>query len=331
MRGLVIFSLLLLTIPSAYAYDGIFKILNERYLENASDLPQSNNLKPDEIIAPGWDWFEKNCEGDTQRNCVYGWLDIVGFRNSIRNGNTYSIKGDPAESAIIQYKTHVRINGRYLFGGWNYELQKSISDGILTAKLTATAILYQIDQSGYISYANESRTFYDSEPAPKQYPELSQPKVIITQYYNSLYENIGIKILGGNYTKISFDYRDKHAVRYFQILHVENNSKGLVYGNLTELDQWRIEGTNISRFYNEILLDGNLSKMDISEFDIRVYNAFSCMKADPANFTIQRAEFAPQKSMNGLLIAVVGMVSTFTIGSLYLFNRSVSKWNIRLF
>ncbi len=324
----------LMSTPYAHAapqYDGIFSILNEHYVENISDLPPATNVSPDKTLNPGGDWFEEHCTGDTQNNCVYGWLDIIEFRGSVRNGDTYYIRGDPADSAVVQYQTYVRINGRYLFGGWKYDLQKYVSNGILTAKLTATAILYQIDQSGYVSYANETRTFYDSEPAPEQYPELSESKVIITQYNNSLYENIGIKILGDNYTKISFDYRDKHATRTLRILHAENNSKGIVYGNITELEQWKIEGAGISRFYNEILIDGNLSKMAINELDIRVYNPYTSKKADPNNFTIERVEFAPQRVMNGLLIAVIGMVSTFSIGTLYLFNRTVYRWNIRLF
>ena len=146
-----------------------------------------------------------------------------------------------------------------------------------------------------------------------------------------MYENVGIKILGDNHTKVSFEYLDKQAIRTSKILHVEKNPKGIVYGNVTELGQWKIEGTNVSRFYTEILLDGNLSKMDINQFDIRVYDPFTGRKADPSNFTTERVEFVPQNSiMNGLLIAVIGMVSTFSMGTLYLFNRS-AKWNIKLF
>ncbi len=155
--------------------------------------------------------------------------------------------------------------------------------------------------------------------------------MIITQYNNSIYENVGIKILDDNYTKVSIKYHDKKAVRTFQILHVENNSEGIVYGNITELDQWEIEGTGISRFYDEILLDGNLSKMDFNEFDIRVYNPFGNLKANPENFTVLRVEFAPEKNMNWLFIAVIGIFSTFTVGTLYLFNRTISKWRINLF
>jgi hypothetical protein len=334
MRACTFFILLLLfRIPSAHAsstYDGIFKILDERYVENASDLPPVTNLNPDETMSPSSTWFDEHCSGDSSNDCVWGWFDIVGFKNTVRIGNDYYVQGDPADSAIIQYKTYVRINGRYLFKNWIYDLQKTESNGVLTARLQATAVLYQIDKSGYISYEYPSYTFSKSALEPKQYPVLKEPQVIITQYNNSMYENIGIKILGDNYTKITFDYKDKHAERTFQILHVENNSKGLVYGNTTELDQWEIEGPGISRFYNEILVDENLSKTDINEFDIRAYNAFGSIKANPSNFTIRREEFAPAKSFSPLFFGFIGIIGVLTKGTIFLLRR-LNKWHIKLF
>jgi hypothetical protein len=326
---LLLLLILMFMIPSVNAYDGIFKILDERYVENVSDLPIATNLNPDKTLTPDLNWIDEHCGGDTSNNCIFGWVDILGYKNSVRIGDTYYVQGNPADSAIIQYETYIRINGRYFLEGWVHDIKVYQSGDYVTAELTATAVLYQIDDSGLFIYANEIRTLYDSEPAPEQYPALNEAQVTITQYNNSMYENVGIKVLGDNYTKISFNYQDKQAVRTSKILHVENNSKGVIYGNMTELEQWKIEGTNISRFYTEILLDGNLSEMDINEFDVRVHNPFTDRKADPENFSIERVEFAPK--MSGLLIAVVGMVGSFMIGTLYLFNRTVYRWNIRLF
>ncbi len=342
MRGLVLFSLFLLMIPSAHAYDGIFKILDECYIENASDLPESKDLKPD------MNW---QSSGN-----INAWIDIAGFRRMTEEDGQEYLPGKPEDYAILQSEAKGALNcGKCAFDCRVDRITKEHSvrsEGNLTiAQLdvkmkwhrtvcagsngqddifgtTATLIYWDGKRT---TYYTESATFYDYEASPELYPALGEPEVIITQYNNSLYENIGIRIPGDNYTKISFSHHDKQAVRTSKILHVENSSKGITYGNITELDQWKIEGTGISRFYNEILLDGNLSKMDINEFDIRVYNPYESRKADPKNFRIERAEFAPQKSFNGLLLAVVGMVSTFTIGTLYLINRMRSKWDIRLF
>ncbi len=343
MRVFILFFLLLFLIPPANAYyDGIFKILDERYVETASDLPESKDLKPD------MNW---QSSGN-----INAWIDIVGFKRMVRKDGQQYLAGRPEDYAILQYESKGALN----CGKCSYECRVDSVDqtpsfrteGNLTvAQLDvimkwhrtectgsnaqedifgtiATPIYWDGDRTTYYS---ELATFYDYEVSPELYPALNEPEVIITQYNNSMYENIGIKIINDNYTKISFKYYDKQAIRTLKTLHVRNNSKGITFGNITELEQWRIEGTNISRFYNEILLDGNLSKMDINEFDIWVYNPYTSKKADPENFRIERAEFAPQKTMNGLLMAVIGMVGTFMIGTLYLCNRAVYRWKLKLF
>ncbi|HEY9246393.1 MAG TPA: hypothetical protein VIO11_06050 [Candidatus Methanoperedens sp.] len=338
----MVFLLMFLIPPVNAYYEGIFKILDERYMENASDLPESKDLKPD------MNW---QSSGD-----ITAWIDIVGFRRMIREDGREYLPGKPENYAILQYEAKGALN----CGKCSYECkvdkitkEHSVrSEGNLTVaqldviikwhrtvctgsngaedvfSTTATPVYWDGKRT---TYYTESATFYDYEISPELYPALNEPEVIITQYNNSMYENIGIKIINDNYTKISFRYRDKQAVRTLEILHVENNSKGVTYGNIMELEQWKIEGTNISRFYNEILLDGNLSKMDMNEFDIWIYNPYTSRKADPKNFKVQRIEFAPQRTINGLLIAVIGMVSTFTIGTLYLYNRAVYKWKLKLF
>jgi hypothetical protein len=323
MRILIFLGLFMFLTPSVHAasaYDGIFSILDEHYAENVSDLPESNDLKP-----------EKNIQ---RSGHIEGWIDIVGFSKMVREEGTDYVPGDPAGYAIVQN------DARGVF-------QCSICDFYITKNIHTygsgnnTIAVLDVKMTWYEKVCGENgcsciqhieyASFNDVEKSPEIYPALNEPEVIITQYNNSVYENAGIRILRDNYTKISFNHDDKQAVRTFKILHAEETSKGVIYGNVTELEQWKIEGAGISRIYNEILLDGNLSKMNISEFNIQVYNPYTTMKADPKNFTIERIEFAPQKNMNGLLIAVVGVVSTFMIGTLYLFNRKVYRWNIKLF
>jgi hypothetical protein len=323
MRILIFLGLIMFLNPSVHAapaYDGIFSILDEHYAENVSGLPESNDLKPEKSIQ--------------RYGNIEGWIDIVGFSRMVREEGTDYVPGDPADHAIVQNDARGVFKCSICRYSITKDLRKQTSGSNTIATLDMKMTWYEkvCGKDGcscieHIEYAS----FSDSERSPEIYPALTEPEVIMTQYNNSMYENAGIRILGDNYTKISFSHQDKQAVRSFKILHAEETQKGVVYGNVTELEQWKIEGAGISRFYNEILMDGNLSKMDLNEFDIRVYNPYTTMKADPKNFTIERVEFAPQKNMNGLLIAVVGMVSTFMIGTLYLFNRTVYRWNIKLF
>lgn len=319
----MVLGLLMIMTTSVHAapeYTGLFSILDEHYAEDVSGLPESSDLKPDMNIQ--------------RSGHIEGWIDVVGFSMMVREEGIDYVQGDPAAYAIVQNDARgvfqCSICDFYITKNVRTYVSGSNTIAVLDVKMTwyekvcGEGGCYCIP---HIEYAS----FSDVEKSPEMYPALIEPEVIITQYNNSVYENIGIRILGDDYTKISFNHDDKQTVRSFKILHAEETPKGVIYGNVTELEQWKIEGAGISRFYNEILMDGNLSKMNISEFDIQVYNPYTTRRADPKNFTIDRVEFAPQKNMNGLLIAVIGMVSTFMMGTLYLFNRTVSRWNIKLF
>ncbi len=68
-------------------------MLTGTYTNNASELPEPSNLRPDDAMTngPGSSFFENHCEGDSTTDCVYGWLDIIGFKNTVRIGNDYYI------------------------------------------------------------------------------------------------------------------------------------------------------------------------------------------------------------------------------------------------
>ncbi len=325
MKRFLLFSLLFFLIPGAYANDGIFSILNESYVQNASELPPPS-------VTPEIVW---QCQGN-----ICAWVDIAGYNQTIRENGVDYIQGNPIDSAIIKYDikinqlrsrvvTDYRVNCYWCVVDSITKTVSVTQDGKnITATLTVVLKWHEnLESYGTtqrIDYV-ETSVFTDTEPVPLQYPALKEPQVIVTQYNNSLYENIGIKIYNDNCTKITFDYKDKHAVRTFKILHVENN-----YGNITTLEQWNINGTGISRFYEEILIDGNLTQMNLSEFGIRAYNAFTSVKANPANFTIRRVEFKPGESFGALFFGFIGIVGVLAYSSLYLLRR-INKWHINIF
>ena len=322
MRFVILPLLLLFMIQSAYAeYDGIFRILDERYVENVADLPESKDLKPDKNIQ--------------RSGSIEGWIDIVGFRQMIREDGIDYVLGSPADYAIVQYDAQPKVCPRCVVESFKKSTSISTAEDQITASLEMQLIWFEWVSCGKNcarkKYHTETATFQDREHSPKIYPSLPEPQVIVTQYNNSLYENIGIRIFNDNYTKITFRYQDKQAVRTLKVLHVENTSKGIVYGNMTILDQWKTEGAGISRFYNEILMDGNLSKMDINEFDIQVYNPYTSRKADPENFTVQRIVLDPGKAFSALLVALLSSLGVLVVGSIYLVNSLRSRWQIRLF
>lgn len=244
-------------------YDMFMAMMSGSYIDNVSDLPAPFNLTPDRNWQPGdGDWVYDNCN-ETGRNCIYGWLDIVGYKNSVRSGGAYFIQGDPKDLAIIEYKTYIRINEGLSLERWEYDLEKSESNGSLYVRLHAVAILYQTDGAGHRLYNNESYDFYDSEPLPEQYPLLKDTPVYITIYNQSFEPKTSVQFSVAAATKIKVSYQNSSLERSKEIAIVEYTGKNVPFGNLTGVDSWEKQGSGVSHIGNEIIINGTANPDDI--------------------------------------------------------------------
>lgn len=333
---LVLFLFILLFMPTVTAYDGIFAVLNETYVSDVTELPVITNLSLTNNYSVT---YLQDTEG-YWLGTLGGNVEIMGFKNVAKINSIDYINTSIEKSAIINhsvwYSFREKCGPCYLISMKENILLRR-TDGNVTAWLNVTmqwnqthwvycgdGCWYPVNET-HINYLNTS----DSKLAPIHYDsDLQNTTVQLTQYNNSLYENVGIKIQG-NYTKFTFTYQDKSVIRTLALLHVENNSQGVIFGNLTQADLWEVNGTGISHFYDEILLNGNITKMNVSDFNIQVYDVFGNIKLNSSNYTVQRIEFAPYKSFSGLFLAVVGTVGTLGISILYLSRRYIC--NIRLF
>lgn len=80
---------LLFLIPTALAEDkGIFYILDEKFINNISELPYSAGTPETNWRASGY---------------IHAWIDITGFRQMSRDNGIDYIPGRPADLAIVQY------------------------------------------------------------------------------------------------------------------------------------------------------------------------------------------------------------------------------------
>ncbi|KCZ71240.1 hypothetical protein ANME2D_02441 [Candidatus Methanoperedens nitroreducens] len=245
-------------------YDMFIAMMSGSYIDNVSDLPPSSNPMPDRNWQPGdGDWIYENCNYETGRNCIYGWLDIVGYNNSIRSGDAYFIQGNPKDLAIIEYKTYIRINQGLLLERWEYDLEKSESNGSLYVRLHAVAVLYRTDGRGHKLYNNESYDFYDSEPVPEQYPLLKDSPVYITIYNHSFEPKTSVQFSVPAATKIKVSYQNSSLEYYKQIAIVEYTGKNVPFGNLTAMNSWEKQGDEVSHIGNEIIVNGIAEPRDI--------------------------------------------------------------------
>ncbi len=192
----VIFLCFLFLLPTSLAADkGIFYILDEKFIDNISELPESNPVP--EINIQQSDGY------------LAAWIDIVGYRNMSRENNISYVPGNPAECAIVlgeagifdgtKLLTPSEASGTALrFDSITKTITVEQRGNMTVARLHAVLKYHRICNDEHGSYVcsrnTEEKDFYDSEESPETYPSLQNISVHVTQYNKSLYENIGIQI-----------------------------------------------------------------------------------------------------------------------------------------
>src|SRR5660398_114820 len=276
----VIILCLLFLIPTAIAADkGIFYILDEKFIDNISEVPESAG-NPDKQIQ-------------TSGN-IEAWIDIVGFNRMMRENGLDYVPENPADHAIIQYDAKGTQSG--IFDGIEKTISFTQSGNNLTSVLNVKLqwhTKYCDDKGCFINGRfTETAAFQDTELSPNTYPPLPEDlRVNLTQYNNSLYENIGIRIVNiSGLNKYTIQYEDNIATYRLKKAHVEQTAKGVYFANVTPAEFLDLKGKNISRYGNTILLNGNLSKMSPDDIKIMGSNLYETKTANSSqfNFNITR-------------------------------------------
>jgi hypothetical protein len=214
----VIILCLLFLIPTAIAADkGIFYILDEKFIDNINELPESAGHPDKQIQTSG------NIEA---------WIDIVGFNKMIHENGLDYVPGNPADYAIIQYDAEGTQPG--IFDSIEKTISFTHSGNNLTAILNVKLkwhTQYCDDKGCFINGRfTETAAFQDTETSPNTYPPLLENlRVNLTQYNNSLYENIGICIVNiSGLNKYTIQYEDNIATYRLKKAHVNKLQRGFI-------------------------------------------------------------------------------------------------------
>jgi len=310
----VIILCLLFLIPTAFAEDkGIFYILDEKFIDNISELPESAG-NPDKQIQ-------------TSGN-IEAWIDIVGFNKMMRENGLDYVPGNPADHAIIQYDAKGTQSG--IFDGIEKTISFTQSGNNFTAVLNVKLKWHKTCWDEYGEFIcgrfTETAAFQDTVISPNTYPPLQEDlSVNLTQYNNSLYENIGISIVNiSGLNKYTIQYEDNIATYRLKKAHVEQTAKGIYFANLTHAEFLDLKGKNISRYGETILLNGNLSQMSPGDIKITGSNLYETKTVDSSQFNIKRLEFKPEKELENPVMMWFMSVMAVMVGGIYFYARRMS-------
>jgi hypothetical protein len=292
--------MLLIPITTAAENTGIFAILDEKFINNISELPYLAGT-PD-----------KNLQSS---NDIHGWIDITGFRGMIRDNGidyTYDL---PERAAIVQYEASGNPPGYVddiskklrVYQKGNYTI------AVLDVVMKWSKVFCDKNGCWTVSYRNTA-SFQDSEVSPKIYTPISDSfKVNLIQFNTSAFENIDILISTPvGLTNVKIEYGNKNASHQLAFAHVEQTVKGVYFANISHVDIWETQGQGIGRMGGRIILDGNLSKMNLSALKITGSNLYESITADTNKFNLSREEFTPEKDVqNPVLLFFIGTLLTF--------------------
>jgi hypothetical protein len=326
----VIILCILFLIPTALAADkGIFYIQDEKFIDNINELPDSAG-NPDKHVQ-------------TSGN-IEAWVDIVGFKDVVKENETDYVPGNPADYAIVQYDARVLNPMRsrvlqYYTGACYWCSVDSIAKRIKISQhgnQTIANLLVTLHWHETIENSGGSQTFHytdtavfqSSEVSPLIYELISELKVNLIQYNNSLYENIGISIANiSGLNKYTIQYEDNIATYQIKKAHVEQTAKGIYFANVTPAEFLDLKGKNISRYGKITLLNGNLSKMNLGDIKITGSNLYETKTVNSSQFNITRLEFKPEKELENPVSMWFMSVMGIMVGGIYFCARRMTdQW-----
>ena len=300
---------------------GMFDILNEKYITDISELPESTNLQPEMSWSPSYDWVHDHCKRDYSPKFVFGWLDIVGFKNGAKLGDQLYINESPDIAAIIRYETYACVLGHRLFKGpWIYKLETYQQDNQFVAKLTATKILYSIVGETYY-YDNETRIFYDYEPMPLQYNQPMSGHLNIIEYNNTVNPRTVLDLSAENLTYIDYVYKNEQIQNYRKTARVEQTVKGIYFANLTTVNIWTAGTPTLHQMNDQVIIQKTASP-DYSFLKVTVSNLYETKLI--TNYSIVRDTYTIERTFNSLFYTIL-FTSLILLAMIILIGKGIIK------
>ncbi len=281
----LIIMILLIPIVTAGEDKGIFAVLDEKYIDSINQLPYS----------AGTPYINRQTA-----NNIEAWVDITGFKEMMREDGIDYVSGPPEKYAIIQYDASGSPPG--VVDSIVPTMTVTQSGNLTIAVLDVIMKWHKVfcDKNGCwtVSYTN-SASFQDSEISPKVYMPISDSfKVNLVQFNTSAFENIEILTsTPAGLSNIRIEYGNKNASHKLAFAHVEQTAKGVYFANISHVNIWKTHGQGIGRMGDVVILDGNLSKMNLDDLKITGSNLYETVTLDSGKYNISREEFTPEKDV----------------------------------
>ncbi len=310
---------------TAMAYDGLFSILDEKYITSIDELPNSSSsdLKPDE------NW---QASGN-----IRGWIDIVGYYQMVREHGINYVPGNPTDNVIVRYDVSIEeLRSRVVWAGyWCYwcaadSLEKTIDvrqEGNQTIAILSVTFRWHetITNSGSQQIINyiDTASFQDLEASPEIYnPYIADISANITEYNNTIVPKTTIYLPNApNITQVIYRYKSEELTHILKWAKVERTEKGVYFVNLIDTDFWTANTDNLHHI-NQWVVIPNSSRPDYANLTITVSNLYESRTVE--NASINRITYKPENTFSSPLLWFIATIATFLYVLNFVIRRSLN-------
>ena len=267
-RSVFFLFFLLLPFPCSADFIGVFSdISNQKFLDDAY-IFQDGVYLPNAVYENG--------------DRIEGYIEIVGFENTVEIDGIQYVRGDPCETVILSYDAKKYKRSMWDWWGSSVDnIEKDVNvesrEGLITAKMDVsmkwhTTSVNSLTGHRHKTYYYSYQTFTDSAQAPQVYPDLADRSAKVRAYTGELNPHAVVKPPDRTgLVKTTYSYEGENVTHYHLIGVQERTEKSLEYVNFSKWDHWDMQDSqNISRRGDVVYLDG--------EFNA---SAFSIVVSDP--------------------------------------------------
>ena len=228
---------------------GILEDIYKTYIHSISELPYSPGIPEKNIQTSGH---------------ISGWVDIVGFRQMIRDNGTDYIPGSPADYAIVQYDTWADLQDCGSCYVVYIKNQITVGD---SGSLTTAQNSIDLKWAEIITNCNHKRcwqnTIYRTEYAifsvsaesPLRFKFPTNQSITIEQYKGVVPKNIiEFKDMDEGIISYRVTTRNGSVMHRRKIGMIETTQKGIFFMNLTPLSVWEKTGSGIYHWRDDPIM-----------------------------------------------------------------------------
>lgn len=301
------------------------KIGNAGFLDNLTKFVDS--VDDGDILTSDANNYHPDMNVSTQ-GIISGWIDIIGFKNSVIIDDIAYIRDDPINSTIVMYNSsHADVKGIGMSRVPNMDDRWSCywceSDSLennvtvyrqgnqIVARLTVTFKWHETvlnsGSNNRIDYI-DTAYFYDYEPYPKTYPKAS---VIVneTKYFDANITLLAVN-LSPEISRYYIKTRNGSVTVRKLIGQVMYSHKGLPVVKFTRLETVDTQGNDIFYLNNQTQIKG------VDNYTTGFLTPFSTLEVSPKiNTEIKKNQIYNSSLKN--IIKIIAYSSIYVIGMIF--------------